>query len=180
VTATRRAVFLDRDGVLNEVLERHGQPASPRSLDQFRMVGDIDAVNRLHAAGYLVFIITNQPDIARGHVSGAQVERMLAEIRRRIHVDDVRVCPHEDGDACACRKPKPGMILDLARHWHVHLRDSWVIGDTWRDMGAAEAAGTHSILLQCPYNAGVAADATVTGLTEAVDRVLSQEEGGGT
>jgi D-glycero-D-manno-heptose 1,7-bisphosphate phosphatase len=176
MSRAHRGVFLDRDGVLNEVIERDGSPGSPRSLDEFRTVQDIGAVDRLRGAGFLVFIITNQPDIARGHVSAAEVDRMVDEIRRRVHIDDVRICPHQDEDACACRKPKPGMILDLARHWHVDLAASWVVGDMWRDVAAAQAAGAHSMLLEYPYNAGVRADAAAATLTDAVDRVLHHGE----
>src|SRR5690606_18918108 len=115
-TAERtEAVFLDRDGVLNEIVERDGQPGSPRSLDELRLVHDIDAITRLHDAGLRTFVITNQPDIARGHVPAAVVDQMLDAIRSRVPIDDARVCRHEDADGCVCRKPKPGMILDLAR-----------------------------------------------------------------
>jgi D-glycero-D-manno-heptose 1,7-bisphosphate phosphatase len=173
----RSAVFLDRDGVLNEVVERDGQPASPRSLAEVRLVADIDAVNRLAAAGHLVFITTNQPDVARGHVSRAVIEDVMDQIRSRVHVDDTRVCTHEDADGCDCRKPKPGMLVDLARHWHVDLAHSWMIGDMWRDVEAARAAGCRSVVIRTAYNRDVSADLQADTLSEAVERVL--EHGGG-
>lgn len=175
MTHGRRAVFLDRDGVLNEVVERDGEPASPRTMEQFRLVPDIDDVHRLHDAGFLLFVITNQPDIARGAIARDVVDRMLDRIRARVPLDDVRVCIHDDAAACPCRKPKPGMITDLARHWHVDTTRSWVIGDTWRDVGAAHAAGARAALIRRPYNADVRADVEVETLRAAVDAVLAHD-----
>jgi D-glycero-D-manno-heptose 1,7-bisphosphate phosphatase len=170
----RPAVFLDRDGVLNEVVERDGQPASPRTLDELRLVPDLGAVGRLVRAGHLVFVTTNQPDIARGLVSAEMVDLMMDRIRSHVHIDDVRICTHVDADACGCRKPAPGMLLDLARHWHVDLARSWMVGDTWRDMEAARAAGCRPILIRRSYNADVVVEFETATLGGAVARVLDQ------
>ncbi|CAN5676975.1 HAD family hydrolase [soil metagenome] len=170
----RPAVFLDRDGVLNEVLERDGRPGSPRTASDLRLVDDLDHVRRLKNAGLLVFIMTNQPDRSRGLLSPEELDTMMALIRSRVPIDDYRVCEHDDPDDCPCRKPRPGMILDLAHHWHVDLERSYVIGDTWRDIGAARAAGCASILIRRPYNLDVEADAEAGSLAAAVDIVLDQ------
>lgn len=170
----RRAVFLDRDGVLNEVVERDGKPASPRSLDQFRVVPDLAAVNRLREAGLYAFIITNQPDVSRGHTPVSLLEAMFAQIRAHAHIDDVRACVHDDHHDCACRKPKPGMILDLAAQWNVDVAASYVIGDMWRDMDAARAAGCAGILLRREYNRTARADHTAASLTDAVSLILGK------
>lgn len=175
MTSLRRAVFLDRDGVLNDIVERNGEPASPRSLDRFRLAADIDRVKRLRDAGFLVFIVTNQPDIARGHTTHRLLDQMVDAIRSRIHVDDVRVCPHDDAAGCECRKPKPGMILDLARHWHVDMSRSWMIGDMWRDVDAARAAGVRPVLIRRSYNAAVRVEREAASLGEAVGVVLEEE-----
>ncbi|MGH7447636.1 MAG: D-glycero-alpha-D-manno-heptose-1,7-bisphosphate 7-phosphatase [Longimicrobiales bacterium] len=172
MTPARPAVFLDRDGVLNDVVERDGQPASPRTMGELRLAADLAAVNRFAEAGRLVFIVTNQPDIARGHVSTELAGQIADRIRSRVHIDDTRVCAHDDEDACACRKPKPGMLLDLARHWHVDLARSWMIGDMWRDVEAARAAGCRSVLIRRPYNRRAAADLEADTLAEAVALVL--------
>jgi D-glycero-D-manno-heptose 1,7-bisphosphate phosphatase len=171
------AVFLDRDGVLNEVVTRNGAPGSPRSLDELRLVPDLHRVRELGAAGLNVFIITNQPDVARGHTSPEVLDAMMELIRTTIPVDDYRACLHEDGDGCACRKPLPGMLLELARQWDVELERSWVIGDMWRDVDAARAAGCRSVLIRRSYNVGVAADVEVASLGEAVDMVLHRVMG---
>lgn len=177
MTGARPAVFLDRDGVLNEIVPRDGQPASPRALADLALVPDLDAVSRLSDAGFLLFIVTNQPDIARGHITADLMERIIAAIRARVDIDDVRVCPHEDADECECRKPRPGMLLDLARHWHLDLRRSWMIGDMWRDMDAGRAAGCRTVLIRRDYNRDAAGDYEVDTLAEAVERVLEHAGG---
>ena len=169
-----RAVFLDRDGVVNEVVERDGEIGSPRSMREFQPVADLSALSRLEAAGLRLFIVTNQPDIARGHVSEATVVAMIERIRAQAPVADYRICAHEDGHGCGCRKPKPGMILELARCWHVDVAGSYLVGDTWRDVEAARAAGCRSLLVRRPYNADVTADGYVDSLSAAVDAVIEQ------
>jgi D-glycero-D-manno-heptose 1,7-bisphosphate phosphatase len=166
------AVFLDRDGVLNEIVVRAGEPGSPRSLEEFQTAPDLSDVLRLGKAGLLLFIVTNQPDVARGLVAPSVVVAMIDRIRTRVPVDDFRICTHEDADGCGCRKPKPGMIMDLAHFWRVDLDRSFVVGDTWRDVDAARAAGCRSILIRRPYNTGVVADAYADTLGAAVDLVL--------
>ena len=172
----RRAVFLDRDGVLNEVVTRNGAPESPRSLDELALAPDIGAVAELREAGWLVFLITNQPDVARGNITVELLNEFHDRIRARVQLDDVRVCMHEDADACECRKPKPGMILDLAQEWGVDPTRSFVIGDMWRDVDAARAAGCRSILIRRDYNTDARPDAEVQTLGEAVARVLEHAD----
>jgi D-glycero-D-manno-heptose 1,7-bisphosphate phosphatase len=159
--------------VLNEVVMRNGAPESPRALEQLVLAADIDAVQRLKDAGYLLFLITNQPDIARGNVTEEYLDAILDRIRVHVPLDDVRFCPHDDADGCECRKPKPGMILDLAHEWRVDMNRSFVIGDMWRDVGAARAAGCRSILIRRDYNIDAQPDVEVTSLTAAVEVVLS-------
>lgn len=171
----RRAVFLDRDGVLNEVVERDGQPASPREASEFRLVGDArTAVARLHAAGLPVYVVTNQPDLARGLLPERELEAMLETLRGDVGVDDVRVCPHDDGDGCVCRKPLPGLLQGLATTHGVQLEDSYMVGDTWRDMEAGRAAGCRTVLLRTWYNDDANGDAVVSTLSEAVDWILGE------
>ena len=173
----RPAVFFDRDGVLNQVVERAGRPASPRTSDELVLVEDLESVNRLSAAGYLVFIATNQPDIGRGLVTAEFNEWIVAEIRARVHIDDARICAHDDAAGCECRKPKPGMLLDLARHWRIDLARSWMIGDMWRDMEAARGAGCRFVLIRRPYNRETASALEADTLAGAIGRVMEQGEG---
>jgi D-glycero-D-manno-heptose 1,7-bisphosphate phosphatase len=170
----RPAVFLDRDGVLNEVVVRDGAPGSPRSLAELRLVAGAGDTARLRQAGFLVFVITNQPDLARGLLSPEELTAMTEHIAATAVIDDHRVCPHEDRHDCDCRKPKPGMILDLARHWDVDLARSFVVGDMWRDMDAARNAGVTGVLIRSWYNEDVEPDVEVESLTAAIETILHQ------
>jgi D-glycero-D-manno-heptose 1,7-bisphosphate phosphatase len=143
-----RAVFLDRDGVLNANIERDGRPVAPWRLEDYEILPGVDeAVRELKRAGFLTVVVTNQPDIATGRSSRATVDAMHDKLRSRVEIDDVRVCPHVDADACACRKPKPGMLLDAAADRGIALERSWLVGDRWRDIAAGHAAGCRSILV---------------------------------
>lgn len=172
----RRAIFLDRDGVLNEVVMRPGGVVgSPRSMSEFILVpGSVDLVARLRAAGYLVFVVTNQPDIERGLLDPAVLGSISAVLRDEVGVDEVVVCTHDDSAECPCRKPRPGMLMDLAERWNVDLTSSYIIGDSWRDMDAGRAAGCQTVLVRRPYNEGVTADFVVDGLHEVSGHLLRE------
>ena len=172
---TRRAVFLDRDGVLVETAVRDGRAYAPLSLDDFRIVdGARDAVERLRAAGLLPIVFTNQPDVARGAISEATLTVMHDWLRAAVPVEDVLVCAHESGSGCECRKPRPGMLHSAARRWGVDLGRSFVVGDRWRDIDAGRAVGSYTVLIDRPYSACDTADARVTDLAAAVDAVLAR------
>jgi D-glycero-D-manno-heptose 1,7-bisphosphate phosphatase len=170
------AVFLDRDGVVNEVVWRAGVPGSPRTLDEFVPVPGTSALARVRAAGMRLFVVTNQPDIARGLLEPAVLDECMARVRDATGCDDLRCCTHDDGDACACRKPRPGMLRDLAASWDVDLRASYMVGDSWRDMDAGRAAGCTTVLIRRPYNEGVHADMEVESLADAVGVLLAHRE----
>lgn len=170
----RQAVFLDRDGVINRVPLRDGQPVTPRRFEEFEFVEDIAGeVRRIKAAGFLTFVITNQPDVARGLLPPEELERMSAAIRSHLSVDEVWVCPHDDADKCSCRKPKPGMV-DLAREkYAIDVGRSFLIGDSWKDMELAARVGCRGILLDAPYNQGLYGFERVRDIRAAVDLILS-------
>jgi D-glycero-D-manno-heptose 1,7-bisphosphate phosphatase len=166
-------VFFDRDGVLNEVMFRDGAPVAPLRAADFRIAaGAPEAVRRLRDAGVPSYVVTNQPDLARGKLAQAEFDRMIAALRAEVPVDDVAWCPHDDADQCHCRKPKPGMLTDLAAKHGVDLVRSAMVGDTWKDMDAGRAAGVRTILLRRPYNGGVRADRVVYSLDDAVTDIL--------
>lgn len=169
VAPARRAVFFDRDGVLTELVARDGKPASPRRVDEFRLAeGAADAVRRLRAAGLLVFVVTNQPDVARGLLDVRDLAMMHAILQEALGPNEVMVCPHDDVDGCDCRKPEPGMLLELARRWNVDLARSFLVGDTWKDIQAGRRAGCRTILIGRALDRDPASDAAVQGLGEAV------------
>jgi D-glycero-D-manno-heptose 1,7-bisphosphate phosphatase len=170
----RGAVFLDRDGVLNDVVWRAGVPASPRVLAEFTLAPDLDALAALRAAGVPLFVVTNQPDIARGLLAPAVLDACMARVRAAVRCTDVRCCTHDDADGCACRKPLPGMLRDLALLWNVDLGASYMVGDSWRDVEAGRAAGCTTVLLRRLYNEDVQADIEVRTLAEAAAVLLER------
>jgi D-glycero-D-manno-heptose 1,7-bisphosphate phosphatase len=168
-----RTVFLDRDGVINKVVFRDGRPTSPRNLAEFEIEDGVEeSLKRLRDARYKLFVVTNQPDIARGLLLPESLRVMTDRILATLAIDEVRVCPHDDRDSCDCRKPKPGMLIDLAREHGIEIAESYLIGDSWKDTLAASAAGCRSIILDRPYNQSDPADSRVANLTEAVDLIL--------
>jgi len=149
---SRRAVFLDRDGVVNRAILREGKPYPPPTLADLRVLPGVrEACRKLREAGFALILITNQPDIARGAVSSQQVAEINLRLRRYLQLDDVRVCPHDDDARCNCRKPEPGLLLDAARTWNIDLNNSYVVGDRWRDVEAGRRAGCHTIFVDCGY-----------------------------
>jgi len=171
----KRAVFLDRDGVLVEPVVRDGRAIAPLTLDAFSIVPSAAAdVRRLRRAGLPCIVFTNQPELAQGSLAPSALATMHAALRQTVAVDDVLVCPHHASSGCACHKPRPGMLYQAARTWGVSLADSYVIGDRWRDIEAGCAGGCYTILLDRPYSACSTADARVGSLTEAVDLVLAR------
>lgn len=173
----RRAVFLDRDGVLNEGLVRGNKAYAPLSLGEFQLVdGAGEQIQRLRAAGFVCIVVTNQPEVARGTLDPTTLEQMHNMLRASVAVDDIYVCLHDPADGCDCHKPKPGMLQAAATRWRLDLRESFVVGDRWRDIEAGAGAGCYTILLERPYSACTTADARVGTLAEAVDVILARAE----
>jgi len=171
-----KAVFLDRDGVLNKVSIRDGKACSPRSREEFVLSdGAPAAVAALRNAGFKVLVVTNQPDIARGELAQADLDWMTEKLLSETSVDEVLVCPHDDHHACSCRKPHPGMLMEGAKKWDIVLSQSYVIGDGWKDMGAGKRAGCSCILIDTEYNRGVSADGHASCLLDAVKHILRKE-----
>lgn len=167
-----RAVFLDRDGVVNKVILKDGKPYSPKKFDEFVFNDGIkEVVHKMKELGYRVFVVSNQPDIARGEISQDILDLMTQKMRFGLPVDNVYICPHDDHHDCLCRKPKPGMLIQAAEDWKIDLSSSFMIGDTWKDMEAGKAAGCKTILLEAPYNQDVQSDFRVKSLSEATDLI---------
>jgi D-glycero-D-manno-heptose 1,7-bisphosphate phosphatase len=170
-----KAVFLDRDGVINANLERNGKPVAPTSLAEFRVFpGAADAVQRLKNAGFLIVVVTNQPDVRAGLTPKATMEAMHDEIRRQMPIDDFFICFHVDADNCACRKPKPGLILEATEKYGIDLASSYIVGDRWRDVLAGQAAGCRTIFVDYGFvqDQPATADLTVKSLAEAAEFIL--------
>jgi D-glycero-D-manno-heptose 1,7-bisphosphate phosphatase len=147
-----RAVFLDRDGVLNRAVVRDGKPYPPAGLDELEILPDVaEALAALKCRGFLLLVVTNQPDVARGSQQRAVVESIHEALRAALPIDDFFVCYHDDGDACACRKPKPGLLLNAAAKYGLDLSACYLIGDRWRDIEAGQAAGCRTIWIDLGY-----------------------------
>lgn len=178
----RRAVFLDRDGVLNRAVVHDGRPYPPATLENFEILpGTAQAVQRLRDAGFLLIVATNQPDVARGAQRQEVVEAMNARLSAAMPLDEFRVC-YEDGDDCPRRKPNPGLLLEAARAHAVDLTASFMVGDRWRDVEAGRRAGCRTVFINLGYNElqpDPPADYTTADLSSAVTWILAQLPNGG-
>jgi D-glycero-D-manno-heptose 1,7-bisphosphate phosphatase len=173
------AVFLDRDGTLNRAFVRAGVSYPPRTVEQLEVLpGVADGLAALKRCGFVLVVTTNQPDVARGQLPQSVADELNAELRRRLPViDELRACYHDDADACACRKPKAGMLVDAAAAANVQLARSYMVGDSWKDVAAGRAAGCVTVQLR-----GVASnardeqppDAWVDTFSEAVDWIVAR------
>jgi D-glycero-D-manno-heptose 1,7-bisphosphate phosphatase len=177
VGTLKRAVFFDRDGVLNEAIVREGVPHPPASVTDLRVAaGAAGVVRAVRDAGWLAIVVTNQPDVARGATTLERVDAINAEIVERLGIDAIYTCPHDDDDACDCRKPKPGLLLRAARDHGIDLAGSFLIGDRAKDVACGRAAGCATIFLDHGYaetRRDPGADYTVRTLSEALNVVLA-------
>jgi D-glycero-D-manno-heptose 1,7-bisphosphate phosphatase len=177
----KRAVFLDRDGVINRALVVEGRPYPPRSVSEVEILPDVpDALRRLSEAGFFLVIATNQPDIARGLLDWETLGRIHGRIRSEVRIDDVFVCGHDDGDACECRKPLPGMLVSASEKWDVDLARSYMVGDRWRDVEAGRRAGCRTVLVDRGYDEilTLPPDCCVGSLAEAAEWILAELRAG--
>jgi histidinol-phosphate phosphatase family protein len=187
-SASRPAVFLDRDGVLNEVRVDDGVPRPPRSVSELRIAhGAAEALGRLRDTGFVLIVITNQPDVPRGQTTRQVVDEINAALQAQLPIDAVYACFHDVGDGCDCRKPRPGLIFTAAGDHSIDLDRSWLIGDRWVDVAAGHAAGVRTVILERPYSwrpthqgpppPGLRADAVGTDLAACVAAIYSSEPG---
>jgi D-glycero-D-manno-heptose 1,7-bisphosphate phosphatase len=201
----QKAIFLDRDGTLNVLRERQGaadgaegpqqQPlpfiTSPEGLTLID--GAADAVRLINDAGLLAIVITNQPVIARGQCSFETLETIHQKLETELgksgaFINDLYFCPHHpakgfDGEVaalkidCACRKPRPGMILQAAEKYNIDLHESWMVGDALRDIEAGKNAGCKTAYIDYDGKES-GADITAENLLDAVRAILAREEPG--
>jgi D-glycero-D-manno-heptose 1,7-bisphosphate phosphatase len=172
----KAAIFLDRDGVINDAIVRDGRPYPPASLDQVVIRSPtVMALRRLADSGLALYGCTNQPDVARGTTARETVDAINGHILAHTPIIEIATCWHDDTDDCDCRKPRPGLILDLARRYSVDPALSWMVGDRWRDVSAGAAAGCRTIFIDYGYAEpfkGPAPDVVVGSLSEAAEHIL--------
>jgi D-glycero-D-manno-heptose 1,7-bisphosphate phosphatase len=180
VVSKRRAVFLDRDGVLNAPVVRDGKPYPPGTVAEFQLLpGAAEGCRQLHAAGYVLVVATNQPDVGRGSQAQATVEAMHARLEQLIpEITRIEVCYDPGGTTppSEFRKPAPGMLQRAAAALDLDLPRSWMIGDRWRDVDCGARAGCRTIFIDRGYaeQLRVAPDFTVRSLPEAAGIILAR------
>jgi len=174
----KRAVFLDRDGVINQAIVRDGKPYPPSGVGELKIVaGAAEAVRDLKQAGFLLIVVTNQPDVARGTRSLEAVDAIHQALRETLPLDDFCVCPHDDADRCDCRKPLPGLLLRAAEKYDIDMPRSFMVGDRWRDVDAGSSAGCATVWIDYGYREKLPAaepSAKVDSIRAAADWILSQ------
>ena len=173
----RPAVFLDRDGVLNRAFVRAGRPRPPASLAELEILPGVpESLNALRSRGYLLVVVTNQPDVARGASSRALVDGIHRRLRGLLPLDAILSCFHDSAHACDCRKPQPGLLLRAARELGIELSLSFMVGDRWSDVEAGRRAGCRTFLVGGGYGEPPAAACglRVGSLAQAAAIILGQ------
>lgn len=173
----RRAVFLDRDGVINRAIVRDGKPYPPSSLVELEILPGVrEALQKLHDANYLLVVVTNQPDVARGTAKREDVEKMNAFLSSQLPIDDFKTCYHDSDDKCGCRKPLPGALLEAAQEHNIDLSKSFMVGDRWRDVEAGTSAGCKTFFINYRYaeQKPETPDFIVSSLLEAKTIILGE------
>ena len=178
----KRALFLDRDGILDELVfyPSHGEWESPRRVEDVQMIDGVrEPLQRLSDAGWLLFIVTNQPSFAKGKTSLENLHAVHEHIVQSLGVPIARSyqCFHQASDQCGCRKPSPFFLHEAAREFDVDLWRSWMVGDQDSDLACGRAAGCKVALLEHPRSAHkrgtIEPDVVVRDLAELVDVILS-------
>jgi len=148
----RRAVFLDRDGVINRPIVRDGKPYPPDSLAEFEILPGVEeASSRMKDAGLRLVVATNQPDVGRGTLEKERVEEIHEFLLRCLPLDRIEVCYDSGKTPSADRKPAPGMLLRAAGEMKIDLAKSFMVGDRWRDIDCGHAAGCRTVFIDRGY-----------------------------
>lgn len=172
-----KAVFLDRDGVINKAPVIDGKPYPPRNLDELELLPGVDqAILQLRDRGYFCIVVTNQPDVARGKTSKETVESINQFLIQHLAIHEIISCYHDDHENCGCRKPKPGSLLKAALKYNIDLNKSFMVGDRWRDIEAGQNAGCKTFFIDYQYNEKQPQNPTykVTSLADAVNIILNE------
>jgi D-sedoheptulose 7-phosphate isomerase len=177
-----RAVFLDRDGVINRASIRDGKPFSPGTMEELEILPGVpEALRQLKSHGYKLLVVTNQPDVGRGKQSRQSLDAIHRDLLERFPLDDILVCCHTDDDRCDCRKPLPGMLIEAAKKHNIDLASSFMVGDRWRDIDAGYNAGCRTILIDYGYSERSPEhlpDLRVGSLAEAADWIIRSTQKG--
>lgn len=149
----RKAIFLDRDGVINYPIIKNGKPFPPRKLSELKVYAEVPSFLKLmKSKGFYLIVITNQPDVARGDILKFRVEEINKYLFKTLVLDDIKVCYHDDSDNCDCRKPLPGSLIAASKLYNLELENCYMIGDRWKDISAGLKAGCKTIFIDRNYN----------------------------
>lgn len=169
----KSGVFFERDGILNLAKVERGNPATPLTLDEFKLnPAALEPLRQLKAAGFVLLATTNQPGLSRGYQMRRELDRMHDLLRRQLPLDDILVCPHDETDDCPCRRPQAGLLTEAAFKWHLDLERSYVVSDKWQDAQAAHVAGCTSLLLRSPWIGKGHHDFVLSSLADVANKVL--------
>jgi D-glycero-D-manno-heptose 1,7-bisphosphate phosphatase len=172
-------VFIERDGVLNQVKVEKLHQVLPSTVEELRPNHSAALLlEKLKSAGFVLIATTNQPGISRGYQNRRELDRMHELLRKTFNFDDMMVCPHDETDRCPCRKPKPGLLVEAAFKWHLDLDRSFVISDKWQDAEAARTAGCTSLLIDSPFVGKVHRDFVLPDLAAVVEKILRLKSAG--
>ena len=148
----KSAVFLDRDGVINEPRIEKGLPFAPVHLSEVKIIeAAAKSIDLLRKRGFEIIVVTNQPDVARGKTSLTEVDRINNYLGEKTGIDHFYTCYHDDLDYCECRKPKIGLLRQAAIDLNIDLNSSFMIGDRWRDIEAGQAVGCVCYFIDYSY-----------------------------
>ena len=167
-----RAIFFDRDGVLNKLVKRDGGYYSPQRFQDFILFDNVGYItSKLKEEGFYIIIVSNQPDISRGRLTTITLFKMTNKLKINANTDDILYCTHDDEDGCNCRKPKPGMIVESAKKWNINLNKSLMVGDTINDLKAAENANIKFILMNNIHNKNIICENRIDDLDQLLNKV---------
>jgi D-glycero-D-manno-heptose 1,7-bisphosphate phosphatase len=174
----KRAIFLDRDGVLNQSMLIEGVPKPPNSVEDVEILpGVVEAIQILKKHHFVPVVVTNQPDVARGDTTQSQVEAINAYIGSVTNIKHFYICFHDDADMCDCRKPLPGLILRASSELDLNTQESFMVGDRWRDVEAGQLAGCQSFFIDYLYleKAPKMPYKRVSSLLDAVKTIIGEQ-----
>ena len=165
----QKAVFFDRDGVLNHLVQRDGSFYSPQKFEDFHIVDDAkEVINRVHKMGFLAIVVSNQPDISRGKLAQSDLDKMTDSLYEKLNIDDAFYCIHDDDNDTGCRKPAAGLFFTAQKKYNINFNESFMIGDTWKDVEAAKNARIPMILIDKDYNQDLNEVVRVQSLLEVI------------
>ncbi len=166
------AIFLDRDGVVNYSIIREKKPYAPICVDELKIIPEIkQVIDFFKSKHFKIFVITNQPDVARGKITKEEVEKMNASILSQLSIDEIFTCYHDNQDQCECRKPKPGAFIILSQKYNIDLLKSIMVGDRAKDIEAAKNANCPSVFIDYGYNEPKPVDQNYT--VDSVEELLA-------